>query len=419
MFTQAESCPLSATPHEGPYVTEKPPMPPRIERIRIRNFRVLRDVQFGDMTPLTVLLGPNGSGKSTVFDVFAFLSDCFSGGLRNAVAARGGSGLKDLRSRGSAGPISIEVTYREAYSGRPKPSITYHLEIDEERGRPIVAREWMHWKRKSYGAPFRFLDYEKGEGRVITGELPESEDARIERKLTGPDVLAVSTLGQLAENPRVKALRDFITGWHLLYLSAKDMREIPLAGEQEHLSRSGDNLVNVIQYLRDNQPDVLARIFASLQRRIPRIERVVPESLPSGHLLLMVKDAPFQEAVQARYASDGTMKMLAYLVQLYDPNPPPLIGVEEPENFLHPKLLRELAEECDSATRRTQLIVTTHAPFFIDALAPEQVWALTRGATGYTEAKRIADMPGIQPMLEAGATLGQLWMENYFEFGNP
>lgn len=197
------------------------------------------------------------------------------------------------------------------------------------------------------------------------------------------------------------------------------MREVPLAGEQEHLSRNGANLVNVIQFLRDNHPEILDGIFGELQRRIPRIERVVPESLPSGHLLLMVKDAPFKEAVQARYASDGTMKMLAYLVQLYDPNPPPLVGVEEPENFLHPQLLRELAEECDKAAARTQLIVTTHSPFFINALTPRQVWALTRGPTGYTEAKRIADMPAIQQMMDAGATLGQLWMENYFEFGNP
>ena len=399
-------------------MTEQRWTPPRIERVHIRNFRVLRDVTFEAMTPLTVLLGPNGSGKSTFFDVFAFLSDCFSRGLRNAVAERG-VGLKDLRSRGSDGPISIEVAYREGYRGKRPPIITYHLEIDEERGRPIVAAEWMHWKRKSYGAPFRFLDYRGGNGEVVTGEVPEDEDKRIERRLTGPDVLAVSTLGQLAESPRVKALRDFITGWHLLYLSAKEMREIPLAGEQEHLSRNGDNLVNVIQFLRDNHPDILDGIFDELKRRIPRIERVVPESLPSGHLLLMVKDAPFKEAVQARYASDGTMKMLAYLVQLYDPNPPPLVGVEEPENFLHPKLLRELAEECDKAAARTQLIVTTHSPFFINALTPRQVWALTRGQSGYTEAKRIADMPAIQPMMDAGAALGQLWMENYFEIGNP
>lgn len=133
----------------------------------------------------------------------------------------------------------------------------------------------------------------------------------------------------------------------------------------------------------------------------------------------MVKDAPFKDAVQARYASDGTMKMLAYLVQLNDPAPPPLTGIEEPENFLHPKLLRELAEECEQAATNTQLLVTTHSPFFLDALEPEQVWAMTRDEHGYTIAKRLSEMKDLGPLLEAGASLGQLWTENYLEFGNP
>lgn len=394
--------------------------PPRIERVRIKNFRALRDIEFKEITPLSVLLGPNGSGKSTFFDVFAFLAECFTDGLRRAVGSRGDGSLRDLRSRDSTGPISLELTYREGYQRRDRgPAITYHLEIDDDRGRPVVGREWMHWKRQSYGAPFRFLDYQHGAGSVITGELPEELDTRVERRLTSPDVLAVSTLGQFAENPRIKALRDFVTGWHLSHLSAKEMRQIPTAGPQEHLSRSGDNLVNVIEYLRENHPDRLEAIFKALRRRIPQIERVDPTMLPSGHLLLMIKDAPFSQAVQARYASDGTMKLLAYLVQLHDPAPPPLIGIEEPENFLHPKLLRELAEECDHAGANTQLIVTTHSPFFIDALSPRQVWAMMRDGNGYAAAKRIADMDGIQPMLDAGAALGQLWMENYFEIGNP
>ena len=395
-------------------------IPSRVETVRVKNFRALRDVEFKEITPLSVLLGPNGSGKSTFFDVFAFLAECFTDGLRRAVGSRGDGTLRDLRSRESSGPISLELTYREGHSAGQRPSaITYHLEIDEEKGRPIVAREWMRWKRQRYGAPFRFLNYERGLGDVITGDRPEAEDTKVSRSLTGPEVLAVSTLGQLAENPRVKALRDFVTGWHLSHLSAKEMRQIPTAGPQEHLSRSGDNLVNVIQYLQDNYQESLETIFATLRRRIPKIDRVEPTMLPSGHLLLLIKDAPFKEAVQARYASDGTMKLLAYLVQLNDPSPPPLIGIEEPENFLHPKLVRELAEECDQASARTQLIVTTHSPFFIDALDPKQVWAMTRDAQGYTAAKRISDMAGVKEMLQTGAALGQLWTENFLEFGNP
>ncbi|MBD8679301.1 AAA family ATPase [Sphingomonas sp. CFBP 13720] len=393
--------------------------PARIEQVTIGNFRSLQQVEFKGITPLTVLLGANGSGKSTFFDVFAFLSDCFSEGLRRAVDKRGK--FSDLRSRGQTGPITFEVAYREGGQiGGVRPGLVrYHLAIDEAEGRPVVASEWMHWKRGSFGKPFRFLDYRFGLGSVISGELPEQDDTRRDLPLAAPDVLAVSTLGQLADNPRVRSLRDFIVGWHLSYLSTSDTRVVPEAGPQEHLSRTGNNLANVIQYFSERHPMVLERVFTALRRRIPKLESVQPVSLPTGHLLLTVKDAPFAEGVQARYVSDGTLKMLAYLIQLNDPSPPPFLGIEEPENFLHPRLLRELAEECEVAARRMQMVVTTHSPFFIDALTPAQVWALRRNAMGYTEAVRASQMAGVPEQIAAGATLGQLWTEGFFEAGNP
>lgn len=388
--------------------------PPRIESLRVRNYRALKDIYFQDLTPLTVLLGPNGSGKSTVFDVFAFLSECFTEGLRKAWDRRGR--FRELRSRDCDGAIVIELQYRE----RPvTPLITYHLEIGEESKGPVVIREFLRWKRTHPGAPFYFLDYRKGEGKVISGEQPESKDQRIDKPLAGPDVLAVNTLGQLAENPRVIALREFITGWHLSYLSAEAARGRPEAGAEERLSATGDNLPNVIQYLADQYPERLERIFETLRRRIPRIEKVDSRILDDGRLLLQVKDAPFSTPILARFASDGTLKMLAYLTLLYDPEPPRLIGIEEPENYLHPRLLPELAEECVQAAERTQLIVTTHSPFFINQLRASQVRVLYRDTDGYTRSKRIADMTGVTAMLDAGASLGDLWMEGYFEVGDP
>jgi len=388
---------------------------PRIERLHISNFRALRDVEIKAITPLTVLLGPNGSGKSTVFDAFAFLAECFSDGLRRAWERRGR--FKQMRSRGSEGPISLELQYRE------KPGtllITYLLEIEETPRGPVVSRERMRWRRGSTGKPYYFLDYSYGQGEVISGEAPELKDARIPVRLTAPDVLAVNTLGQLADHPRVQALRDFITGWHLSYLSARNTRSQPEAGAQERLSPSGDNLPNVIQHLQEQHADRLDHIFEVLRRRVPKLQRFTPEITADGRLLLWLKDAPFEEPVLARYASDGTLKMLAYLTLLYDPTPPPLIGVEEPENFLHPKLLPELAEECDAAAAaRTQLLVTTHSPFFIDRLDPTQVRVLYRDDEGYSRIRTVADMPGIREMIEAGAGLGDLWMEGHFDVGHP
>jgi predicted ATPase len=111
--------------------------------------------------------------------------------------------------------------------------------------------------------------------------------------------------------------------------------------------------------------------------------------------------------------------MLAYLTVLYDPDPPQLVGIEEPENHLHPRLLPELAEECREASQRTQLMVTTHSPFFVNGLRSEELWVLYRDESGYTQARRATDMRGIKEFMNQGALLGHLWMEGNFEIGDP
>ncbi len=387
---------------------------PRIESLRVKNYRALRDVELKNITPLTAFLGSNGSGKSTLFDVFAFLSDCFTEGLRRAWDKRGR--FKELRTRGSEGPIEFELKYRE----RPNtPIITYHLAIGEETKGPYVNVEWLQWRRGSRGKPFRFLDFQNGTGRVIGGETPDEDEERITEQLDDPSMIAVSTLGQLARHPRVSALRRFITGWHLSYLSADATRGVSEAGPQERLSESGDNLPNVIQYLKEQYPIRLDEILSILSRRVPRLEKVDAEIMMDGRLLLQIKDAPFDQPILATFASDGTLKMLSYLTLLYDPEPPQLIGIEEPENYLHPRLLSGLGEECHQVSALSQLMITTHSPHFVNEFRGDEVWVLYRDEHGFTVCKRTSNMQGINEFLETGAKLGQLWMEGYFEFGDP
>jgi predicted ATPase len=389
-------------------------VPARIEYLRVENYRALRSLELKNITPLTVLLGPNGSGKSTVFDAFNFLSECFQFGLRHAWDRRGRA--KELRTRGQDGPIVIELKYRETPD---LPLITYHIAIDEGPKGPFVAEEWLQWKRGSHGRPFRFLDYRGGVGRATSGEMPDEQDKRVETPLRSPEVLAVNTLGQFADHPRVAALREFITDWYVSYLSTDDTRNQPEAGPKERLSKTGDNLPNVVQFLKERYPDRLEGIFKTLQRRVPRLEKVLADVMPDGRLLLQIKDAPFEQPVLSRFASDGTLKMLAYLVVLNDPHPPQFIGIEEPENFLHPRLLPELAEECRAATDRSQILATTHSPFFLNSMRPEEVRVLYRNDEGFTESVRASDVPGIPEFLEEGGLLGHLWLEGHLGAGDP
>ncbi len=383
--------------------------PPLITSIRVENFRALRNLEVRHLSPLTVLIGPNGSGKSTFFDVFAFLSECFAENVRAACDRRGG--LRQIRSRGSSGPVVVEFSYREAPKAR---LLTYHLELDDDdsAGRPVIAREWLRWTTAPAQGKLRhILDFQLGSGEVYD----EQKGRRGPQALSATDVLAVNALGQFKEHPRIEALRTFITGWYLSYFTADAGRGMPVVGPQDRLSKSGDNLSNVLQYLSERQPDRLHHILAALRESVPRLESVSYEITPDGRLILWFKDAPFDEPVLARFASDGTIKILAYLTLLYDPDPASFVGIEEPENFLYPSLLPGLAEVCRVASGRSQILVTTHSHEFVNACTAREVLVLYRDDNGYTKAVRPDRLSLVEDMLASGAELGWLWEKGYLK----
>ena len=138
-----------------------------------------------------------------------------------------------------------------------------------------------------------------------------------------------------------------------------------------------------------------------------------------SRLPLQFKDAPFEKPILTKFVSDGTLKMLSYLTLLYAPEPPQLIGIGEPENYFHPRLLNGLVEECREASASSQLMISTHSPYFVNGLHAEEVWVLYRNEQGFIVCKRASEMQGIKHFLEAGAKLGDLWMEGFFEVGDP
>ena len=320
--------------------------------------------------------------------------------------------MRELRSRGMSGPITIEVKYRE----RPgEPLITYHLAIDEHDRAPVVESEWLSWRRMQRGRPFRFLQYERGAGFAIAGDATDADAVRTEQPLISSDLLAVNTLGQLKNHPRVAALRSFIAGWYLSYLTSPSLRRTRDAGPERRLSATGENLANVLQHLQSSDPVRLESMFTKLSKRVPQLQSVSAEEQRDGSLLLQLKDQNFDDPILARFVSDGTIKLLAYLVVLDDPDPPPFIGIEEPENFVHPGLLRDLSEECLAASVHAQFLVTTHAPQFLDALHADQVRVLDRSEDGFTRVRVASDSRGLNEFIAAGGLLGEAWQMRLFD----
>lgn len=396
----------------------------KIESIRLKNFRAFRDVHLREVPSFCVLVGANGTGKSTLFSVFAFLRDAMSSNVSAALGRLGGSrGFHEVRSRGCSGPIEIELKIRADVGTGPAKLITYKLAIDEMDGRAVVAREILKYRRGSAGKPWHFLDFAKGVGEAVTNEIDSVTDekdlVRETQTLKSPDILAIKGLAQFERFPAAVAIGTVIENWHLSDFHISRARPEQEAGYAEHLSREGDNLSLVVEYLQKHYPSTFETILKKLAQRVPGISKVESKITEEGRVLLKFQDGAFEDPFLARYVSDGTIKMLAYLVLLHDPAPHPLLCIEEPENQLYPSLLYELAEEFREYARRGgQVFVSTHSPDFLNAVEPEEAFWLVK-VGGYTDVRRASKNEQIVRYVDEGDKLGYLWKQGFFEGADP
>lgn len=405
-----------------------------IEGFRVQNYRALRDVTLGrlssqkdgaPLTPFTVVIGKNGVGKSTLFDAFGFVADCLAHDVEQACDMKQRGGYERLRSRGTTDPIRFEIYYREATGERP---MTYELSIAlDASGRPFVESEVLKQRRKGqkHGRPYPFLRLSHGKGTVWAGEeAVEVEGAEEDRaqtlvELTDLRQLGIATLGTLKEHPRIKRFRDFLKGWYLSYFYPDAARSLPTAGPQKHLNSHGDNIGNVVQFVAREHKDRFKAVLDRIAAKIPGITSIDTQETQDKRLLLRFNDGAFADPFFAQQMSDGTLKVFAYLLLMDDPEPPPFICIEEPENGLYHKLLEALAQEfrahANGKKNAPQIFVTTHQPYFVDALSPEEVWILEKGADGYSVIRRVSDLEIVKNLVEEGLPLGGLWYSDYLE----
>jgi predicted ATPase len=287
----------------------------------------------------------------------------------------------------------------------------------------VVAREILKYRRGSKGQPWHFLDFSQGRGSAITNEMDqvESEEdmVREEQVLESPEILAIKGLGQFQRFRAASLFRRLIENWHVSDFHIEQARPSQEAGVAEHLSVAGDNLSLVAQFLFERHRRVFDEILRKMSQRVPGVTRIDAEPTVDGRIVLRFQDGAFKDPFIAKYVSDGTIKMFAYLVLLYDPAPHPLLCVEEPENQLYPRLLDELAEEFrEYAGKGGQVMVSTHSPDFLNAVKLEEVFWLWK-KDGYTQVRRAMDVEPLGRLIEEGDALGSLWKQGFFEGADP
>lgn len=396
----------------------------------IKNYGSLKNIRMGrtfsyqkekELGNLIAIIGPSGNGKSTLADAFGFISDCLETDVESACDASNRGGYEQLISQGSKADIHFELYYREIRNSRP---ITYELTIGlDDANRPYVKEERLRQRVKSHGWPLSFLYLVNGKGYAFEGqEGGQDEEGNITGKKVDVELndtrkLGIVTLGAMKQYTRIEKFLSFLRSWYLCYFTPDSARRIQSAAPTPYLNRDGSNLNNVAQYMYRENPNNFKKILEEIQSKIPNIRKIVPVKMPNGQMVLEFYQSSFAEPFFSQRMSDGTLKLFAYYLLMHERNPRQLVFIEEPENGLYHQYLSDLALEMARNVGNgytKQIFVTTHSPFFVNALSPDQVWVLSKDKTGFSTAKRASEYNYVKNLIDEGASVGDLWNSKYF-----
>ena len=319
---------------------------------------------------LNVLIGPNGSGKSNLLEMLDLLK-AVPKNLSAPINEMGGISEWIWKGEGRA-PDGIMDVVVCAASGksRYKNDVQHVLCIGEKSGRfDVMAEEIkdhpLHPAQIGHLVQYRFL-----RGRAAL------RDGKGQRELRREDVHPEeSILSQIKDPERYPALKFLQQRYADIRLfrnwsfgpRAALRREQSAQGRNDFLADGGENLALVFSKIRMRIKRELIEALRELYDGITDLDTPV---VHNGNVQLFLEEEGGLQ-IPATRLSDGTLRYLCLLAILLHPEPPGLIAIEEPELGLHPDVLPFLGKLLVQASKRTQLVVTTHSPMLIDALGDE------------------------------------------------
>jgi predicted ATPase len=385
--------------------------PATILNIKAKNFRSLDNLDL-QLERLTAFVGPNASGKSNIIDVLRFISDVWKTGLDTAVMNR--NGIAAMRRWSSKGrPYDVEVGLTTADS---ELQCQYHLVIGSQPyGEFSVKKE--HFAAVHIGSGLMVERYEIEDGRIKTPDLPrpilEDLPPMLPSDVVMPSLPAAVRyharkqfqVGRKAYSSRTHsgpgervspfiAFRSFVRSMGFYNISPDVVREPQRPGLSARLLEHGENIASVLRQMKRTKDSFFDDLRDSLGRVVPGVSDA-DVSQVGRYLVVRLKHQDFgRPGANAQFdlsqESDGTVRLLGILVALYHDRTASVIGMEEPELNIHPGALGVLADILKEASRRTQIVITTHSPDLMDRLDVESLRAVAF-SNGITRAGRIAE----------------------------
>jgi len=365
----------------------------------------------GDRMPLgqiNVLIGRNSTGKSAMFSALSFLADCLRHNVAFASTKNGRVNFRHLKTEG----VDADICYRIVLSGADENEfLGYDIRMAaDQHGRPYVAAEsvkraWFNAKGAQHEI---LLELENGRGSV------REDDELKEAAVADTKAPALATYGMLLKYPALNRIYAQISRWFFDQIPLKALQ--PLTSEKagegghRHISFTGDNIKNVLEFLKNQDPVYYEEAIQRIAERMPA-EKRIDKALNNG-------------------VSAGTRKLFALLLLLEDPDPRPLICLEEPDAGLYHDMVDSLAFALrDYTIRHTdcQVLFTTHSPYILESMNPEEVWIFERPVAtigsgdkasrtaGFTRTRSLARDPVVRAMHQEGIGLGAMWYSGHLD----
>jgi len=373
-----------------------------LKELRVKNYKSLEDV-IVPLRPLTVFVGPNNAGKSNILDCLLFLRELLELGAPS-VTSRGGFRYivwgGDLKRQ-----IEIELEAKVLDSLGKEHQVTYRVEIAGGPNFYTISREFcsMHLD----GGERKLLEFPVEEKRVEVWDESREQVSSWSSSEVGRR-LSLSHCQDPTLYPRLSALAKAMHNWAFYNFVPSRMALPQPARKDLRLQTEGENISSVLHTFQSEYSQSFVEVEEILKSGEPEIERLLTPLTEEGQTYLAFEERGFPLRIPSWAMSDGTLRFLAQLAVISSPDPPALACFEEPENCIHPGLLELVVDALKSASRRSQILATTHSPDFLNFLKDPEGLMIVEKVDGKTQCREAKDTTGVKEALKT-LGLGELW----------